>query len=69
MLKSFLDGLTCRDLQQLLDYESFKPQVYTTFIKLLNEMHAIRADCSEMLKEIFEEGERMPQWASNSVGA
>ena len=38
VLRAQLDGLTCRDLQQLLDCESFKPQLYTTFIKLINEM-------------------------------
>ena len=44
-----LNGLTCHDIELLLNGESFNPQVFTSYMKLVNIMHEIKLDCSELL--------------------
>ena len=41
-IKMLLDGITCHDLELLLACESFKPQVFASYLKLMNELGEIR---------------------------
>lgn len=61
---SYLEGLTCRDLEKLLACESFSPKIYGSFIKLLSEMNEIRKDCADTLNTLFQPNEKVPSWAA-----
>ena len=63
-VRSLLEGITCQDLQQLLDCESFKPQVFVSYLKLLSEVNEMQLDCADALQTLFQTGERIPDWAS-----
>ena len=68
LTKQMLEGVTCHDLQQLLNGDSFNPLIFSSFIKLTNFMHEVRLDCSKVLESIFVKGEKVPKWADAAVG-
>ena len=67
LTKQMLENVTCHDLQQLLNGESFNPLIFASYIKLTNYMHEIRLDCSRVLESVFVRGERVPKWANASA--
>ena len=67
LTKQMLDGVTCQDLQQLLNCDSFNPLIFTSYIKLTNYMHEVRLDCSRVLESVFIKGDKVPKWANAAV--
>ena len=64
-----LEGVTCRDLERLLDCESLKPALFSSYLKLLNFVHEIQLDCSETLPNFFQEDDfQLPKWAQPVSG-
>ena len=51
-------------MHQLLDCESFKPQVFVSYLKLLCEVNEMQLDCADALQTLFQTGERIPDWAA-----
>ena len=40
-IKQLFEGVTCKDLEQLLSCESFKPHMYTNYLKLMNHLNEL----------------------------
>ena len=41
-VRDLFESLTCQDLEQILECESFKPQVFTNYIKLMKQLYELR---------------------------
>lgn len=52
-VRTLLDGITCRDLEQLLSCESFKPQIFGQYLKMMHYLSDVQQDCCESQAEIF----------------
>ena len=63
-----LEGVTCHDLQQLLNGNSFNPLIFASYIKLTNFTHEVRLDCCRALDSVFVRGEKVPKWANAAAG-
>ena len=48
----------------MLDSESFKPQMFVSYLRLLNEANEMQLDCADALQTLFRTGERIPDWAA-----
>ena len=68
LTRQMLEGVTCHDLQQLLNANSFNPLIFASFIKLTNSMHEVRLDCSKVRGSIFVRGDKVPKWAQPAAG-
>ena len=55
--------MTRRDLEQLLACESFKPQIFSNYIKILSEINEVGQDCMGVIDTLFQAGETIPAWA------
>lgn len=62
--KALLEGITCKDLEQLLNRDSFKPQIFASYIKLMSQLNEVKLDCSETVQSVYKEGEQVPAWAA-----
>ena len=50
-----------------MDGDSFNPQLFVNFIKLLNELNEIHQDCADASDTLFQTGERIPLWARQNT--
>lgn len=64
-----LGSTTCEDLEQLLACENclqLKPELFASYIKIMNYMHEIELDCAEALPPYFPPGQKIPAWAEHA---
>ena len=72
--KDLFEDVTCQDLTYLMECQSFKPQIFTSYIKLMKYLHEMRQDCEELQDQIFgsPQGEvntsnEIPDWVKHLI--
>ena len=64
-MKALLDGITCKDLEDLVNRNCFKPKIFASYIKMINQLNEVKLDCAKMLETSYQEGENVPTWAKD----
>ena len=69
--KDAVGSITCEDLELLLSccedsLQLVKPEIFSSYIKIMNYIHEIELDCQQSLPPFFEPGEKIPIWAQQA---